>query len=58
MSNSRDMKAAYWQVPLHSSQARYVRNGLSVNRRRLVVVRVMLFGLSAAVLHFNRALSI
>jgi hypothetical protein len=56
-AGSRDMKSAYKQIAMHSSQAPFVVItiwDIATNRWRFVITRALLFGLSGAVLLFNR----
>ena len=51
------MKAAYKQIPIESQQSAYVVItvvDMATNRWRFVITRALLFGLSGAVLLFNR----
>ena len=57
VGDSRDMKSAYKQIPMDESQVRYVVIAIfdmEAGRWRFVVTRTLLFGLSGAVLLFNR----
>ena len=54
---SRDMKSAYRQLSTHPSQQHMTIVAVwdvALNRWRFAVANALLFGLSGAVLHFNR----
>ena len=55
--SSRDMKAAYKQIPMdamHASLTVIIVYDIRANRWRFVISHALLFGLSGAVLQFNR----
>ena len=57
LGSSRDMTNAYKQIAIHESQTRFVVIVVwhpALNRWVFVIVRALAFGLTGAVLHFNR----